>query len=169
MPKDAMHEHEHIRPHHDASEGFDPTEPTAPQIWGFAIGSVVILVVVILALQQYFEKVWDDAVHEKVLAAPSEQLQEVRNRDEWALTHYQYQEPTKKQVRIPLERAEELFLKESAEGKTFYPAKPTAPKKEEPDVPAPGAAPAAGAGPTPGAAPTAPAVAAPKAAATKKK
>jgi hypothetical protein len=137
-------EHEQKIGHHDPSEGFDPTEPQAPKIWAFTVGSVLVLVVVIWSLQQYFEKVWNDAVFEKVLAPPSEQLQDVRNRDEWALTHYQYQEPTKKQVRIPVERAQELFLKEAAEGKTFYPAKPTLPKKEEPDAGASGAAPAAG-------------------------
>jgi hypothetical protein len=129
-----MHEQEHKIGHHDPSEGFDPTEPRAPQIWAFTVGSVLVLVLVIWSLQQYFEKMWTDAVYEKVLAPPSEQLQDVRDRDEWALTHYQYQEPTKKQVRIPVDRAEELFLKEAAEGKTFYPAKPTVPKKEEPDA-----------------------------------
>jgi hypothetical protein len=129
-----MHEPQNKIGHHDASEGFDHTEPQAPKIWAVTVGSVLVLVLVIWSLQQYFEKVWNDAVYEKVLAPPSVQLQDVRDRDEWALTHYQYQEPTKKQVRIPVDRAEELFLKEAAEGKTFYPGKPTVPKKEEPDT-----------------------------------
>ncbi|HEY4363940.1 MAG TPA: hypothetical protein VGN17_23425 [Bryobacteraceae bacterium] len=150
-----MHEYEHKLPHHDATEGFDDTEPEAAPIWAFTVGSVLVLVLVIWSLQQYFEKVWNDAVYENVLAPTSQQLEGVRNRDEWALTHYQYQEPTKKQVRIPIDRAEELFLQESAAGKTFYPAKPTVPKKEEPDTPAPGAA-ATGAA-APGATPAAPA------------
>jgi hypothetical protein len=125
--------------HHDASEGFDDSEPAAVPIWAFTVGSVVILVVVIWALQQYFEKVWNDAVYQKILAPPSEQLRDVRMRDEWALTHYAYQEPTKKQIRIPIERAEELVLQDAAAGKTFYPAKATLPKKEEPDAGAAGA------------------------------
>jgi len=135
--------HEHgIRTHHEASEGFDYTEPQAPKIWGFAIGSVVILVVVIVALQQYFDKIWNDAVYEKVLTAPSQELQDQRNRDEWALTHYRYEDKSKGQVRIPLDRAQELFLKEAAEGKTFYPAKSTLPKndadeKSPPPLPTP--------------------------------
>ena len=129
-----MDVYDHKPAHHEPNEGFDPAEPEAKPIWAFTIGSVLVLVLVIWSLQQYFEKVWNDAVYEKVLAPPSEQLQDVRNRDDWALTHYQYQEPTKKQVRIPVDRAEELFLKEAAEGKTFYPAKPTVPKKEEPDT-----------------------------------
>jgi hypothetical protein len=132
-----------IRTHHEASEGFDNTEPAAGPIWGFTIGSVVILIVVIFALEQYFDKIWNDAVTEKVLEAPSPQLQDVRNRDNWLLTHYQYVDKPKGQVRIPMEQAKQLFLKESAEGKLFYPAKPTLPVKEDQNAPAPGAAAAA--------------------------
>jgi hypothetical protein len=120
-----------LRTRHEASEGFDHTEPQTPKIWAFTIGSVLILVVVIVALQQYFDKIWTDAVYEKVLEPPSQELQDMRNRDDWALTHYSYQDKSKGQVRIPLDRAQELFLKEAAEGKTFYPAKPTLPKKDE--------------------------------------
>jgi hypothetical protein len=143
-----MEDYDQKLPHHDPEEGFDDTEPEARPIWAFTIGSVLVLVLVIWSLGQYFEKVWNDAVYEKVLAPPSEQLRDVRSRDEWALTHYQYQEPTRKQVRIPVDRAEVLFLQESAAGKTFYPAKPTLPKKEEPDVAAPGAAGAPGGTPS---------------------
>jgi hypothetical protein len=120
-----------VRGQHNASEGFDYTEPASPQIWAFTIGSVIILVVVIVALQQYFDKIWNDAVYQKVLEPPSQELQDMRNRDAWALTHYSYQDKSKGQVRVPLDRAKELFLKEAAEGKTFYPAKPTLPKKDE--------------------------------------
>ena len=120
-----------VRTHHEAAEGFDHTEPASTQIWAFTIGSVVLLIVVIFALQQYFEKIWNDAVTQKVLQAPSPQLQDVRNREEWMLTHYGYEDKSKGQVRIPLDRAEALFLQEAAQGKTFYPAKPTLPKTAE--------------------------------------
>jgi hypothetical protein len=138
--KDDIQEHG-IRIHHDASEGFDHGEPASPQIWAFTLASVIVLAVVIFALQQYFEKVWGDAVYQKVLAAPSQELQDLRNRDDWNLTHYGYMDKTKGQVRIPLAQAQDLFLKEQAAGKLFYPAKPTLPKKDEDTAPA-GAAPA---------------------------
>jgi hypothetical protein len=120
-----------IRTHHDASEGFDYSEPQTPKIWLFTVGSVIILIVVIVAIQQYFDKIWTDAVYQKVLEPPSQELQDMRNRDAWTLTHYGYQDKSKGQVRIPLDQARELFLKEAAQGKTFYPAKPTLPKKDE--------------------------------------
>ena len=132
--------------HHEASEGFDRTEPKTGTIWLFAIGSAIVLIVVIGALQQYFEKIWNEVVYEKILAPRSPELQNVRGRDDWDLTHYMYLHKETGQVRIPLERAQDLFMKEVAAGKPFYPGKPTVPKKEEPDASA-AAAPAAPAAP----------------------
>jgi hypothetical protein len=48
------------------------------------------------------------------------------------MTHYEYTTPEKKEVRIPLEKAREMVLQDAAQGKTFYPAKPTMPKPEAP-------------------------------------
>lgn len=139
----------------DPREGFDHQEPSAGAIAAFAVGSMVLLVMTIAAIQGYFEHIWTQAVYEKVLAPPSEQLKEVRGRDDWNLTHYMYMDKPSGQVRIPVDRAMELVLQDAAAGKTFYPAKATAPKKEEPAVaaPAPGAPGAAPATTTPPAAP----------------
>jgi hypothetical protein len=142
--------YEHPIEHHDPSEGFDPTDPSAKSIWAFAIGSIVVLIVMIFALQQYFEGIWNQAVYEKVQLAPNADINAVRGRDDWDLTHYEYLNQKAGQIRIPLDRAQELFMKELAAGKPFYPGKPTVPKPEEPDTTAAqrGAAPA-----QPGAAP----------------
>jgi hypothetical protein len=129
--------------HHEASEGFDRSEPQTGAIWAFTIGSVLVLVLVIGALQQYFEKIWNEAVYQKILAPKSPELQTVRGRDDWDLTHYMYLHKETGQIRIPVDRAKDLFMKEVAAGKTFYPGKPTVPKKEEPDTSAAPASPAA--------------------------
>jgi hypothetical protein len=125
-----VHENE-IR-HADPKEGFDKQEPQAGAIAGFAIGSVVLLIITIVALQQYFNKIWEEAVYEKVLAPPSEQLIDLHNREDWNLTHYGYSDKASGTVRIPVDRAMELFKQEASSGKLFYPAKNTVPKKEEP-------------------------------------
>lgn len=132
-----MSDHE-IR-HADPREGFDHTEPKAGAIAGFAIGSVILLIVTILALQSYFYHIWDEAVYEKILAPPSEELKALHYREDWYLTHYSYTDKKTGVVRIPLDRAIDLFAQEAASGKLFYPAKDAAPKKEEPAA-APGAA-----------------------------
>ena len=61
--------------HHDPSEGYDRSEPAVPAIFGFTAGSVILLGLVIFALQAYFEQVYQDAVKDKILMAPSSQLQ----------------------------------------------------------------------------------------------
>ena len=126
----------------DPREGFDRAEPSAGAIATFMIGSLILLVMTILAIQQYFDHIWNAAVYEKVLAPPSEQLREVRGRDDWNLTHYLYMDKASGQVRIPVDRAMDLMLQDAAAGKTFYPAKGYVPKPEIPAVvaPAPGAA-----------------------------
>lgn len=138
--------YDHEVVHHDPQEGFDHTEPAARRITLFVIVSVVTLVVTILSLQAYFDKIWNEAVYEKVLAVPGEEVGELRSLSAWRLSHYEYTDPTKTAVRMPFDRAKELFLAEQAAGKTFYPAKPTEPKPEEPAVApaAPGAAAQAG-------------------------
>jgi len=118
--------------HADPREGFDHTEPQSGAIIGFAVGSVILLVITILALQSYFNHIWEEAVYEKVLAPPSEQLIELHNRENWNLTHYGYIDKKSDAVRLPLDRAKELFKEEEKSGKLFYPAKNTVPKKEEP-------------------------------------
>ena|SRR6266436_2149455 len=137
-----MSDHE-VRTHHDPSEGFDRDDPKARLIFAIGAGSIVLLLLTILAVQIYYEKIYQEAVYEKVLAPPSEQLLELHSREDWNLTHYGYTDLQKSHVRIPVDRAMELFSQEAAAGKLFYPAKPTVPKKEEPEQPAPGAAPAA--------------------------
>jgi len=126
--------YEHPIEHHNPQEGFDKTEPNARAIWGFTVGSVAVLILVIVAVQGYFEQIFQTALYEKVLSAPSGQLQDLRNRDGWNLTHYMYGDLSQAsgRVRIPIDQAMQSFANEAAAGKLFYPAKPTVPKKEEP-------------------------------------
>ncbi|MEO5923778.1 MAG: hypothetical protein ABIR70_08140 [Bryobacteraceae bacterium] len=133
---------EHFDPHydhdvikHDPKEGFDPSEPEATRITLFVVVSVITLVVVIVALQNYFENVWNVAVTEKVLTVAPPELKDQRALEAWRMTHYEYTTPEKTQVRIPMERAREMVLQDAAAGKTFYPARPTMPKAEAPPEP----------------------------------
>jgi hypothetical protein len=125
--------------HADPREGFDKSEPRAGAIAAFAVGSVALLILTIAALQVYFNHIWEEAVYEKVLAPPSEELKALHSREDWFLTHYSYADKKNGLVRIPLERAMELFNEEAAAGKLFYPAKNTLPKKDEPAPAAPAA------------------------------
>src|ERR1035437_5106166 len=98
----------------DPHEGFNRDEPSVGTIFGFAVGSMILLVLTIFAIQQYFDHIWNEAVYEKVLAPPSEQLRQVRGRDDWNLTHYLYMDKATGQVRIPVDQAMDLVLQDAA-------------------------------------------------------
>jgi hypothetical protein len=152
----ADEQYEHPIAHHDPKEGFDSTEPNTPAIWLFTVASVIGLVLVIVAVQGYFDQIYKEAVNERVLTAPSELLQDVRNRDAWNLTHYMYGnlDKSSNRVRVPIDKAIQAFAAEAAAGKLFYPAKDTPIKKEEPAAAAaPAGATPAGAASTPAAEP----------------
>ncbi len=119
---------------HDPKEGFDRSDPAVAKIFLFTSISLVVLALMIFAIQQYFEDIYAKAVYEKILSAPSEQLQDLRNRTAWNLSHYMYgdHDPKSGRVRIPLDKAMELNLQDAQAGKTFYPAKPAAVKPYSP-------------------------------------
>jgi hypothetical protein len=145
---------ERIIEKHNPEEGFDASEPAAGSIWAFTIGSVALLVVLILAVQYYFDGIWTQAVYERVLAVPGQEVGDLHNLENWRLTHYEYTDPSKTTVRIPFDEARKAFLEDAKAGKTFYPGKPSEPKPETLDQPAApaGAAPGAAPGQTPPAA-----------------
>ena len=124
------YEHEFVR--HDPKEGFDDTEPDSKSIFGFVIGSILLLVLVIGALQYYFDSVWKNMVQENVLSVPAPELGAQRNLEAWRMTHYEYTDKSKTTVRIPMDRARAMFMEEMKAGKAFYPGKPTEPKPETP-------------------------------------
>lgn len=132
--------YEHPIEKHTAEEGFDRSDPHVGAIFVYTAVSLLTLVLVIVAIQIYFEDLYQKAVYEKILAPPSEQLQELRARDAWNLSHYMYGDLNKNsgRVRIPLDKAMEMYLQEAQAGKLFYPAK-AAPVKpvEPPPAPAP--------------------------------
>ena len=119
---------------HNPKEGFDRSDPHVGAIFAFTAVSLLVLVLLIVAMQGYFEDIYQKAVYEKILSAPSEQLQELRNRDAWNLSHYMYGDLNKNsgRVRIPLDKAIELNLQDAQAGKSFYPAKPSPVKPVEP-------------------------------------
>lgn len=145
-------------------EGFDRQDPSGPWVLAFAAGIVITLVLVVLAVDYLFQATLDQNISESVLTQDSPELQEIRTKEAQQLNHYRYADAEKKAVRLPIDRAMELFAVEAKSGKLFYPTKPSPVKAPEPDpAAAAGAAAPASAAPaaqaastppsTPGAAP----------------
>lgn len=140
------------KPIPDASQGYDHSEPQAMEITLFSAATIVTLILVIIGVQAYFDKVWYKMVQEKVLASPAEELHALRSREDGQLFRYSYTDKTKGLVRVPIDRAMDLYVKEASEGKYFHPVKPMAPRPD----PAAGQAPGAAPGSTPPQPPAAP-------------
>ena len=92
------------------------------------------LVLVIVAVQGYFEQIYKEAVYERVLTVPSELLQDVRNRDAWNLSHYMYGDLDKSsEPRAHTDRQGHADVRRgSGCGQAVLPGQSTAIKKEEP-------------------------------------
>jgi uncharacterized iron-regulated membrane protein len=123
-----------LKPITAADTGFDAEEPNTRGILILTAGTIVLFVLVLVGITYYFNHRYEQQEYEALLAPPSEELANLRRRDEWNLTHYAYRDKAKGQVRIPIERAMELLVKEAAEGKLHYPTVDQAPKKVEPVV-----------------------------------
>jgi len=133
-------DYDHPIAKHTPQEGFDRSDLHVGTIFLYTAASLLVLVLVIVAIQVYFEDLYKKAVYDKILSVPSEQLQDVRNRDAWNLSHYMYGDLDQKsgRVRIPLDKAMELNIQDAQAGKVFYPAKPSPVKPvDPPPAPAP--------------------------------
>ncbi len=106
------------------SEGFDRSEPNVRLIAAFGAFSIVLLVVTVLGLQSYFDRVLAQEVYVKELAPESPTLTTLRTREDEELHSYRYLDRDKGEVRLPIERAMELLASEYAQGKLPYPTRP---------------------------------------------
>jgi hypothetical protein len=121
------------------ADGYDKGEPKNWFIAVLGLGTVVILVAVILGVQFYFDRVNEQQVYQKQMAPISDDLRNLRARDEAELHSYQYIDRNAGVVRLPIERGIELLAREAAEGKLNYPSKPTPVVVALPGAPAPAA------------------------------
>lgn len=96
-----------------SSEGFEPTEPRAGVIALVGGAIMVMLVLVIAGVQAYYDHVREQQIFVKQLEPVSEDLKALRARETTQLHSYQYVDRAKGTVRIPIERAMELLVKEA--------------------------------------------------------
>ena len=137
---------EELHPVGPDNPGYDPSEPNAKGLAIFIIAFVVLLVVIFAATTGYFNWAWDRQTQAVVLGKNSEDLADLRAREDLQLKTYGYINKDKGQLQLPIDRAMELIAQDAAAGKMKYPTVATVVKKIEDPA---GAAPAAG----PGAAP----------------
>ncbi len=156
-----MAEHEHAPVDYDSGEHevtrAEHDRPHNPMILALVIATVASLIIIVLAVMQFFDVSVRSEIDRKVLQVPSTALRELRATESSKLSGYLWVDQQKGIVRIPLERAIELTARDwESRPSGLVEVKDIAPPAAAPDAgapaaPAPGAAPA----PAPGAAPAA--------------
>lgn len=127
-----------------AEQGYDRSEPQIVPILINIVGIIVILAVVIGAVHFYYDTYRERIVEATQLTPVSQDLLDLRAKEDQALNSYGVADKAAGTVRIPVARAMELVLAEAKEGKPKYPTAPYAVKKvEDAATPAAPAAPAA--------------------------
>jgi hypothetical protein len=111
--------------------GYEKGEPRMGLVAAAFGGLIVGLILVVLAVQAVYDHMREQQIYVKVLEPVSEDLRNLRAKEDGQLHSYQYIDRATGAVRIPVERAMELLEKEYAEGRLSYPTKP-APVKEDP-------------------------------------
>jgi hypothetical protein len=96
-----------------SSEGFERSEPRTGLI--ALLGGAIIagLVLIILGVQSYYDRVRDQQIFVKQLEPVSEDLKALHAREAADLHSYRYLDRAKGTVRIPIERAMELVIREA--------------------------------------------------------
>ncbi len=120
-------------PAHAAEEGFDRGEPNARVIALTGSAIILVVVVVIFAIQYLYDRAHEQQVAVMVEQPVGRDLLDLRAKEDTDLYQYRYVDRTKGIVRLPIDRAMDLFVKEAAEGKLKYPTAP-APVKTAADV-----------------------------------
>jgi hypothetical protein len=100
-----------------SSNGFEGSEPRAGMIAVLGGVIVVLLVAAVAGVQLYYDHVREQQVFVKQLQPVSEDLKALRAREDSELHSYRYLDRAKGTVRLPIERAMELVVKEAHEQK----------------------------------------------------
>jgi len=121
--------------------GYDRSEPLTIPILLNIVAIVVILAVVITGVTFYFNSYRDRIIEETQLAPVSQDLLDLRAKEDQLLNSYGIADKTAGTIRVPVSRAMELVMAEAKAGTPKYPTAPYAVKKiEDPAVAPPAAA-----------------------------
>ncbi len=97
----------------EKAAGFETTEPPSGAIALVGAGIVIMLVLVIVGVEAYYDRVRDQQIFVKQLQPVSEDLKALRAREDTDLNSYRYIDRAKGSVRLPINRAMDLLVEEA--------------------------------------------------------
>jgi hypothetical protein len=142
----SSHDEHALTPVAASEAAYDQRDPNTLWVVGFALASLVTLVGILAGVSKYFDYVEEQQIYIKQILPVSEDLKQLRAKEEHDLHRYGWADKAAGTVRIPVERAIDLYLSELASGKVKYPTEPQLVKTEaalDPQGGAPVAQPAA--------------------------
>ncbi len=122
---------------HSIKVGYEESDADVGFIIWSGVGIVLFLVVTVLAVQTYFDGIYNREEFVKVLEPVSEDYRNLRAREDSELHSYKYMDREAGSVRLPIQRAMDLLVSEAQAGKAFYPTSPQRIKESYPVVPDP--------------------------------
>ena len=124
----------------NAELGYDRSEPLTVPILINIVAIIVILAVVIWGVTFYFNAYRDRIIVETQLTPVSQDLLDLRAKEDQLLNSYGIADKAAGTVRVPVSRAMELIIADAKAGTPKYPTAPYAVKKVEVAVVPPAAA-----------------------------
>jgi hypothetical protein len=118
-------------PHGDHPVNYDHSEPGYKAIALYMGATIVFLGLIGVAIQNYYDLTYNADEYDRVLSQDNWTLRDLRNKEAWELTHYAYVEKEKGTVRIPIDEAMQLLIRDSSENKLKYPTNPAPVKTPE--------------------------------------
>lgn len=109
--------HDATQVNHQTQAGFDSGEPKVRYIAVAGVALFVVLAAIILGVQWYYDTVHEQQVFVKQLEPVSQDLKALHAREEAGLTQYRYVDRAKGTVRLPIQRAMELIVKERSDAR----------------------------------------------------
>lgn len=103
--------------HDVAIERAEPDRPNNTLLFVIVVVTLVSLVAVVIAVNELFKATFEREISSKVLEPPSSELRGLRASEQQRLTQYQWVSEKDGVVRIPLDRAIALTLKDYQEGR----------------------------------------------------
>lgn len=108
-------------PHGDHPLSYDHSEPKTRTIAIYMAVTVVLLALIGIAIQGYYDQLYARDEYERVLSQDNWALRDLRNKEQWELSHYGYVDKSKGTVRIPVEEAMKLVAQDAAANAPKYP------------------------------------------------
>jgi hypothetical protein len=103
---------------------YDHTEPRGSLLLILIVLTAVLLVLMGIGIQFYYETLREHEIQQRVLIPENNQLKDLRNKEAYELSTYGYTDKAAGKVRIPIERAMQVVAQEAKENRVKWPTTP---------------------------------------------